>query len=439
MNRDVIRRWKRDTHPTARPLSTRAIVLWAVFVLGVAVTSAAVLWWLYRGAEPRVQLDAIRTASAITVGAGGAVALLLAARRQRSTEETLEHQRQTLEHQREVAAATERDAAEQRITELYTRAVDQLGAEKAPVRLGGLHALERLAQNTPAQRQTIVDVICSYLRMPFASPGDQAPGEDAPEDAHSRYEQRRQELQVRLTAQRILSAHLKPAAAEVFWADIDLDLTEAHLHELDLRVCRVRTVQFSGAEFAGYARFEGAEFAGGYAAFGRAKFAEYAAFGGAEFAGEAAFGGAEFAEVAGFDGAKFAGEATFGGAKFNGRAGFDGAKFTGYAEFREAEFNGGAAFGGRGAALGGGAAFAGYARFDGAKFNGRTAFDGAKFTGNPGFHGARVAPNSRPVVLPTGWTTRTAQPAEGEEEDWLYVVRDEDSSEQPAEASDGPA
>jgi hypothetical protein len=55
-----------------------------------------------------------------------------------------------------VAKATERDAREQRITELYTRAVDQLGNEKAPVRLGDLHALERLAQNTPEQRQTIV-------------------------------------------------------------------------------------------------------------------------------------------------------------------------------------------------------------------------------------------------------------------------------------------
>lgn len=159
----MISRWKWREQQSARPLSTRAIVLWAVFVLGVAVASVVVLWWLYRGAEPRVQLDAIRTASAITVAAGGAVALLLAARRQRSTEETLEHQR-------EVAAAAERDAAEQRITELYTRAVDQLGGEKAPVRLGGLHALERLAQKNPDQRQTIVDVICAYLRMPYTPP-----------------------------------------------------------------------------------------------------------------------------------------------------------------------------------------------------------------------------------------------------------------------------
>ena len=216
----MISRWKWREHQPARPLSNRAIVLGAAFVLVIGAAAFIVLLWLYDG------LDAIRTATAITVSAGGAATLLLAARRQRSTEQTLEHER---EH-----------AAEQRITELYTRAVDQLGAEKAPVRLGGLHALERLAQNTPAQRQTIVDVICAYLRMPYTPPDDQASGEDASQDAHIRYEERRQELQVRLTAQRILATHLKPKAAEGFWADIDLDLTEAHLHQLDLRITTTR-------------------------------------------------------------------------------------------------------------------------------------------------------------------------------------------------------
>jgi hypothetical protein len=159
-----------------------------------ARTGAAVwtmLLWRYGGASPGVELDAIRTASTITVAAGG--------------------------------------AAEQRITELYTRAVDQLGTKDAPIRLGGLHALERLAEDNTAQRQTIVDVICANLRMPYTPPDDQAPGEDTPEDVHHHHEQRRQELQVRLTAQRILISHLKPEAVAVFWARIDLNLTEAHL------------------------------------------------------------------------------------------------------------------------------------------------------------------------------------------------------------------
>jgi hypothetical protein len=114
----VISQGKQDKQPTARTLSHRAIVLGAVFVLGIAVTSGTVLWCLYHDADPCVQLDAIRTASAITVVVGGAVALLLAARRQQSTEQTLEHERE--------------NAAEQRITELYTRAVDQLGARGRP-------------------------------------------------------------------------------------------------------------------------------------------------------------------------------------------------------------------------------------------------------------------------------------------------------------------
>jgi hypothetical protein len=379
----VISQGKQDKQPTARPLSHRAIVLGAVIVLGIGAAAFTVLLWRYGG------LDAIRTASAITVAAGGAAALLLAARRQRSTEETLEHQRQTLEHQREVAQATERDAAEQRTTELYTRAVDQLGAEKAPVRLGGLHALERLAQNNPTQRQTIVDVICAYLRMPFTPPDGQAPGEDAPEDAHTRYEER------------------KPKTAEVFWDDIDLDLTEAHLHEFDLSDCQVRTVRFDRTTFTGYAWFHKAEFTG------------YAWFADAKFTGDAWFGGAKFGGHAGFDDAKFAGAAVFAHAKFAGAAVFRGAKFAGAAVFR-------------------GAKFAGAAVFRGAKFAGAAEFRSAEFAGSTEFDGAHVAPSSHRVILPIGWTTRPA--AEGEEEGWLYMVRDEDSSEQHAEApGDGPA
>lgn len=52
-------------------------------------------------------------------------------------------------HQERVAVATEHDAEARRITDLNTKAVEQLGSEKALVRLGGLYALERLAQDNP--------------------------------------------------------------------------------------------------------------------------------------------------------------------------------------------------------------------------------------------------------------------------------------------------
>ena len=59
------------------------------------------------------------------------------------------------------------------------QAADQLGSDQAPVRLAGLYALERLAHSTVEHRQTMVDVICAYLRMPYTPPEDQ-PAEDAP-------------------------------------------------------------------------------------------------------------------------------------------------------------------------------------------------------------------------------------------------------------------
>ena len=71
-------------------------------------------------------------------------------------------------HQEMATGLSDRDAPERLISELYTTAVEQLSSDKAPVRFGGLCALERLAQDNPSHRQTAVNVICAYLRMPFS-------------------------------------------------------------------------------------------------------------------------------------------------------------------------------------------------------------------------------------------------------------------------------
>jgi Pentapeptide repeats (9 copies) len=225
------------------------------------------------------------------------------------------------------------DAEARRITELYTKAVEQLGSEKAPVRLGGLYALERVAavaQGDPVQRQTIVDVLCAYLRMPYTPPADRAPADDAPEPEQARFEQRTQERQVRLTAQRILATRLRPGRdpdhpAPKFWPDIDLDLTGATLIDFDLSDCRPDTALFDGAQFVGGARFNRATFVGG------------ARFCGATFVGGAGFFLATFPGDAWFDGAMFAGAAQFTSATFTdgvfGGARFSGAQFAGAARF----------------------------------------------------------------------------------------------------------
>lgn len=362
---------RRLTEP-GRPLSIGAIVIGGVLVGVVgAVAVAALLYFYGAGTETdRVGLDVVRTAGTLLVGTGGAVALLLAARRQRYTE-------LTLEHQREVAATAAQDAVEQRMTELYTRAVDQLGNNQAPVRLGGLHALERLAQGNPTQRQTIVDVICAYLRMPYTPPANEPPSEGAHPMILRRYDQQRQELQVRLTAQRILIAHLRRSSeGEAFWPDIDLDLTGAHLHRFDLTGCSIRNAQFGGALFDGFAAFAGTHF------LGRTE------FDGARFFGEAWFPGAQF-WYAGFAGAHFSGDAWFGVVTFYVDADFRGAQVSGDAIFVEAEFHGNV-------------------KFDETQINGKAVFDGAR---------AQAKTNST-RIWPPPWTTREESERE---KDWLYL------------------
>jgi ABC-type transport system involved in cytochrome bd biosynthesis fused ATPase/permease subunit len=74
------------------------------------------------------------------------------------------------EHHRQVAA----DQAAH-ITDLSSKASEQLGSEKAAVRIGGLTDLERLAQSYPELRQTVVDRICAYLRAPYQPPPQPCP------------------------------------------------------------------------------------------------------------------------------------------------------------------------------------------------------------------------------------------------------------------------
>jgi uncharacterized protein YjbI with pentapeptide repeats len=231
-------------------------------------------------------------------------------------------------------------------SELYNQAFEQLGSEKAPVRLGGLYALERLAQDNPGQRQIIVNVLCAYLRMPYTPPVDQAPAYDAPEPEQARFEfeSRTQERQVRLAAQRILATHLRPSEdpghpAATFWPDIDLDLIGATLIDFDLSRCRTGAAVFDRVTFVGAARFVGARFAGD-AVFDKVTFAGTARFAGARFDRAARFVEARFAGAAWLAGARFAGDARFVGARFAGGAWFVGVTFAGDARFDGVTFAG---------------------------------------------------------------------------------------------------
>ncbi|MGW5718804.1 pentapeptide repeat-containing protein [Amycolatopsis sp. NPDC003865] len=221
--------WRARPRPIG--LSWWVVVLAAAIVL-IAVTGAT--GWLLAEADHAVdrgaaRVDAIKTGLGVGAGTAGIFALLLAVRRQI--------------HQEHTAADTILDATEKRVTELYTKAADQLGSGNAAVRLAGLYALARLADNHPDQDETVLNVICAYLRMPHGGPApDEAP------EAPDRRESELQEAQVRLTAQRILGDHINLLlrGRGRVWTGI-VDLTGAHVPGIDLDFADLSAARLDGA------------------------------------------------------------------------------------------------------------------------------------------------------------------------------------------------
>src|SRR5262249_17138299 len=158
-------------------------------------------------------------------------------------------------------------------------------SEAPAVRLAGVYAMAGLVDDWPGNRQTCVDVLCGYLRMPYASepaggPAAKDPNwlewRGLPEGRHTR----------------------NPVIPPPLWGggagpprSLELDFTGV-IFDGD--------VNFDRGKFAGKSvSFDGAEFSGKSVSFYEAEFSgENVSFNGAKFAGKSVS----------FDGAKFAGE-----------------------------------------------------------------------------------------------------------------------------------
>jgi hypothetical protein len=215
----------------------------------------------------------------------------------------------------------------EQVNELYAKAVEQLGSDKAPVRLGALYALERLAQDNPEQQPTAVDVFCAYLRMPYDIPGE-PPANDAQDAEYARFTERTQELLVRRAAQEILAKHLKPTD-DFFWKDSRINLSGAVLINLDFGSCRMSAAHFLRTQFRGPTIFHYANFDGD------------ANFDGADFDPKTGAYVGDFkwwqADM-GFDCVRFNGDVSFYEFSFRGSVTFNASTFCKHANFSKATF-----------------------------------------------------------------------------------------------------
>jgi hypothetical protein len=248
----------RHTTRAARPESTRTPRLWPLQILiplavVVALASAAGAYWLLtvwlfgqplrpRTADPDQQRAAVEVAKAalgVAAAAGAVAAIVVGYRRTR-----LDHTQSLRDDLR-------------LFTERFGAAAEQLGSDNARIRVAGVYALGQLADDWEEQRQTCVDVLCAYLRMPY---------DPVPKD--------RAEREVRDTVFRVLKARLIPEASHS-WCDLDFDFSNATLDGGGLHRAHFtgRYLFFNGATFtSGHIDLRDVRFAAGRVDFSDATF-----------------------------------------------------------------------------------------------------------------------------------------------------------------------
>ncbi|MFJ9461490.1 pentapeptide repeat-containing protein, partial [Kitasatospora sp. NPDC101447] len=134
------------------------------------------------------------------------------------------------------------------LDERFATAAEKLGHNQAAVRMAGVYAMASLADDWEEQRQTCIDVLCSYLRLPCL---------------RSLSGLQEGEREVRLSIIRTITSHLRENA-KTTWCGYHFDFTEAVIDGGNFKEARFTdgtTVIFHGAKFTGgETRFDRAEF-----------------------------------------------------------------------------------------------------------------------------------------------------------------------------------
>jgi len=302
--------------------------------------------------------DVLKTALSAVAGVGGAVALVVAYRRQKDLEEG-------------------------RFVQRFSAAAAQLGDADPAVRIAGVYAMAGAADESTnfPRRQQCIDVLCGYMRLPYepeqGSSGTTelvtttrplADGADVVEQArHQKI--RHNDREVRQTIVRVIAAHLRETA-DFVWSPHNFDFTrvifeDAEFNEVEFRG---KSTSFGGATFSGFTYFSKAVFRGETTWFRNAEFSGENTM---VFFNEAQFRGATTSfdgvvcncQSISFEDATFSGDTTlFERTKFIANTYFARAKFlANTTAFKSAEFGGT------------------IATFSEAEFGGEVTFDWTKF------------------------------------------------------------
>ncbi|MEC3977045.1 hypothetical protein [Amycolatopsis sp. H20-H5] len=215
-------------------------LLW-VFVLAGAVLIGVTAFLL---ADPKTSRgDALKTGGL----AGGAIAALyglwLNDRRRRTEEDRHEIERARISDER------------------FAKAIELLGSDADQVRVGAMHALAGVARTRPEYIQTVLDVLCAYLRRPFDSPDFSAATTDLAREwsAEEKADSNRERL-VRRAAERLIRDILPWAGTT--GPTFGLNLSDARIDRLNLTARRVGWLGLSRSQILHALDLEDTELSG---------------------------------------------------------------------------------------------------------------------------------------------------------------------------------
>ena len=265
--------------------------------------------------------------------------------------------------------------------ERYTKAVEQLGDEKAPVRMGGVYTLVGLVdewledesiekyEDRLKEGQVIINNLCAYIRSPFtlASHYNEL-SEDAP-SLEGSYKDKKEEFyvdkaildseaDVRLSIIKEIHDRLQRSGKNTpgAWSDFEYDFSGSiFFYSVDLtNSYYTKYVNFSGATYQDRANFRGSTYQGranfsdstyrSRADFSRSTYQGWADFRRSTYQGWAYFSRSTYRSRADFSDSTYEGEAYFTDSTYQGEANFIDSTYKSVANFSRSTYKSGANF-----------------------------------------------------------------------------------------------
>ena len=308
--------------------------------------------------------------------------------------------------------------------ERYTKAVEQLGDEKAPIRMGGVYTLvglvdewleeENLSEPERLKEgQVIINNLCAYIRSPFTlashydelskdNPISEGVYKDNQQEFYTDKAEFKAETDVRLSIMKEIHDRLQNPEINTqgAWSDFEYDFSgSTFFYPVDLtKSYYKKPVNFSDSTYQGEANFSDSTYQG-RANFSDSTYQGEANFSDSTYQGEADFsrstyqGEADFREstyeknviFSTFDSrSTYEGWAGFSGSTYQGEAGFSGSTYTGWADFGESTYEKNVIF----STFASRSTYEGGAYFSGSTYQGEAYFSGSTYQGEAYFSGS---------------------------------------------------